>query len=591
MGKGGGGSGGGGGGASSGTQETIQREAPGVESRKLALYDEAVKLAQQPVSIPAYQVAGPTGLEQTGFTQAATTGVGQPPVGQGIAGLQAGQQATGVGLTSAFQAPNVSQFFNPYQSYVTDEINRQAQIAQNQAAAQAVSAGAFGGGREGIQRAELDRARLEAIGQSRAQGFGTALQAAQNLQGLQAQTGLQAGAQFGQLGQALTGVGAQQQAMQQADIQSLLQAGGVQRALGQQALEAQRATSLAQQYEPYQRVEFLKNVMTNLPTGQSSITATTAPGSNPLAQAAGAGLGAYTAYSLLKPRMKEGGLVSIKKFQEGGAVKGAFKDEEKFALLAAPVIGELLQGKTAPGQSNLQALFGSVGKGVSQMPEVALQIKKLDIAAQPKETKAKARTLTPKEIADARLPTGTFAQEDAEGNIKVISKPSDKQLEETENVVSTLSTLNRLKKDYVELGKPVGPFYNLDPDKIGGFLSGLVGGETGKKIQAFKATNADLSAKYKKAISGAAVSEPEAKRLEAVIPSDSDTEAVYEGKIRAMEDYLITALKIKESQGLVDIKQAFGSLEKSGVSISNFYKPKEATDRYKFVDGVMKKVQ
>ena len=64
MGKGGGGSGGGGG-ASSGTQETIQREAPGVESRKLALYDEAVKLAQQPVSIPAYQVAGPTGLEQT----------------------------------------------------------------------------------------------------------------------------------------------------------------------------------------------------------------------------------------------------------------------------------------------------------------------------------------------------------------------------------------------------------------------------------------------------------------------------------------------------------------------------------------------
>ena len=591
MGKGGGGSGGGGGGASSGTQETIQREAPGVESRKLALYDEAVKLAQQPVSIPAYQVAGPTGLEQTGFTQAATTGVGQPTVGQGIAGLQAGQQATGVGLTSAFQAPNVSQFFNPYQSYVTDEINRQAQIAQNQAAAQAVSAGAFGGGREGIQRAELDRARLEAIGQSRAQGFGTALQAAQNLQGLQAQTGLQAGAQFGQLGQALTGVGAQQQAMQQADIQSLLQAGGVQRALGQQALEAQRATSLAQQYEPYQRVEFLKNVMTNLPTGQSSITATTAPGSNPLAQAAGAGLGAYTAYSLLKPRMKEGGLVSIKKFQEGGAVKGAFKDEEKFALLAAPVIGELLQGKTAPGQSNLQALFGSVGKGVSQMPEVALQIKKLDIAAQPKETKAKARTLTPKEIADARLPTGTFAQEDAEGNIKVISKPSDKQLEETENVVSTLSTLNRLKKDYVELGKPVGPFYNLDPDKIGGFLSGLVGGETGKKIQAFKATNADLSAKYKKAISGAAVSEPEAKRLEAVIPSDSDTEAVYEGKIRAMEDYLNTALKIKESQGLVDIKQAFGSLEKSGVSISNYYKPKEATDKYKFVDGVMKKVQ
>ena len=390
MGKGGGGSGGGG--ASSGTQETIQREAPGVESRKLALYDEAVALAQKPVSIPAYQVAGPTGLEQTGFQQAATTGVGQQAVGQGITSLQAG-------LGSAFGAPNVSQFFNPYQSYVTDEINRQAQIGQNQLSAQAVQAGAFGGGREGVQRAELDRARLASIGQAQAQGFQTALGAAQQQQGLQAQTGLQAGQALGQFG-------AQQQAMQQGDIQSLLQAGGVQRALGQQALEAQRATSLAQQYEPYQRVEFLKNVMTNLPTGQSSITATTAPGSNPLAQAAGAGLGAYTAYSLLKK--KEGGLVSIKKFQEGGVVKGAFSDEEKFALLSAPVIGALLEGKTAPGQTNLQALFGSVGKGVSQIPETAIAIKKLDIAAQPKETKAKARTLSPGEIKAAKFTSWNF---------------------------------------------------------------------------------------------------------------------------------------------------------------------------------------
>jgi hypothetical protein len=577
MGKGGGGSGGGG--AQSGTQETIQREAPGVESRKLALYDEAVKLAQQPVSIPAYQVAGPTGLEQTGFQQAATTGVGQQAVGQGITSLQAG-------LGSAFQAPNVSQFFNPYQQYVTDEINRQAQLGQQQLSAEAVRSGAFGGGRQGIASAELERARIGQVGQAQAQGFQTALQAAQQQQGLQAQTGLQAGQQFGQFG-------AQQQAMQQGDIQSLLQAGGVQRALGQQALEAQRATSLAQQYEPYQRVEFLKNVMTNLPTGQSSITATTAPGSNPLAQAAGAGLGAYTAYNLMK--RKEGGLVSIKKYQEGGEVektpKGAFSDQERFALLAAPVIGSLLQGTTAPGQSNLQGLFKSVGQGVSQIPETAIQIRKLDIAAQPKETKAKARKLTPEEIKSSGLPSGTFAQEDAEGNIKIVSKPSDKQLEETENAVSTLATLNRLKKDYVELGKPVGPFYNLDPQKIGGFLSGVVGGEYGKKIQAFKATGADLSAKYKKAISGAAVSEPEAKRLEAVIPSDSDSEAVWEGKTKAMEDYLNTVLKIKESQGLINIKDAFGALEKSGVSISNFYQPKEATDKYKFVDGVMKKVQ
>jgi len=127
--------------------------------------------------------------------------------------------------------------------------------------------------------------------------------------------------------------------------------------------------------------------MTNLPTGQSSITATTAPGSNPLAQAAGAGLDAYTAYNLLK--RKEGGLVSIKKFQLGGAVvgeeapvtvkkkqEGLFSDEERFAYLAAPVIGSLLQARTAPGQSNIQSLLGAVGEGVSQIPAVGLNIKK-----------------------------------------------------------------------------------------------------------------------------------------------------------------------------------------------------------------------
>lgn len=283
---GGGSGGGGGGGATSGTQETIAREAPGVEARKLALYDQAVQLAQQPISLPAVQVAAPSALQQQGFTMAGQTGVGQQAVGQGIQSLQAG-------LGAAYGGPNISQFYNPYQSYVLDEINRQAQQAQNQLSAQAVQAGAFGGGREGVQRAEQERARLGQIGQAQAAGYQSALQAAQAQQNLQAQTGLSAG-------QALLGAGAQQQTMQQGDIQSLLQAGGIQQQLGQQALEAARQTQLQQAYEPYQRTEFLKNIMTNLPTTQSSITATTAPGANPLAQAAGAGLGAYAAYNIAK---------------------------------------------------------------------------------------------------------------------------------------------------------------------------------------------------------------------------------------------------------------------------------------------------
>jgi hypothetical protein len=276
MGKGGGG--GGGGVPANTTAVQTVREAPEIEARKLSLYDEAAKLAQQPVALPALQVAAPSQLQQTGFGMAGQTGFGQQAVGQGIASLQ--QAAAG---------PNISQFYNPYQSYVLDEINRQAGMQQNQLSAQAVQAGAFGGGREGVQRAELQRATQQNIGQAQQQGFNTALQAAQQQQ----QVGLGAG-------QALLGAGAQQQALQQGDIQSLLQAGGIQQQLGQQALEASRQTQLQQAYEPYQRTEFLKNIMTNLPTTQSSVTATTAPGSNPLAQAVGTGLGAYAAYNIAK---------------------------------------------------------------------------------------------------------------------------------------------------------------------------------------------------------------------------------------------------------------------------------------------------
>ncbi len=285
---GGGGGGGGGGGSTSGTQTSIAREAPGVEARKLALYDEAAKLAANPISLPGIQVAPLSAIEQAGITQAGQTGVGAGTVTGGIGAFTGAQQTAAAG-------PNISQFLNPYQQYVTNEIGRQGLMAQNQLAASAVNAGAFGGGREGVQQAELQKRTLEAMGQAQAAGFQTALGAAQQQQGLQTSTQLAAGQGLGQLG-------AQQQAMSLADINAQMQAGALQRGVGQQALEAQRATQLQRAYEPYQRVEFLKGIMTNLPTTQSSVTATTAPGSNPLAQAAGAGLGAYATYNLMQPR-------------------------------------------------------------------------------------------------------------------------------------------------------------------------------------------------------------------------------------------------------------------------------------------------
>tara|TARA_R110002126_G_scaffold116621_1_gene256075 strand:- start:85 stop:930 length:846 start_codon:yes stop_codon:yes gene_type:complete len=278
-------SGGGGGGSAPAIQTQIVREAPGIEERKIGLMDIGLNLGSTPVNIPNYNIYGSgqgSALQQQGLNAAGTTGVG---VGTQQAGIASLQQAAG--------GPNISQFFNPYQSYVTDEITRQGQMQQNQIAGQAVQAGAFGGGREGVQLAENQARTLGLVGQSQAAGFQSALGAAQNAQQAQIQTG-----------QALGNAGLQQQAMQQADIQSMLQAGGVQQQLGQQALDATRATELQRAYEPFQRAEFVKNMYAAGPTSQSGITAATTPTANPLAQTVGTGIAAYQAYAASQPKAK-----------------------------------------------------------------------------------------------------------------------------------------------------------------------------------------------------------------------------------------------------------------------------------------------
>jgi hypothetical protein len=277
--------GGGGGGQQQAAPDTTTqfvREAPGIEERKIELMDIARSAAEKPLyaNVPDVRVAGLSSLEQQGLGQAGTTGVGAPTTQAGIGSILQAQQG-----------PNISQFYNPYQSYVLDEINRQASMAQNQLAGQAVQAGAFGGGREGVQRAEMERGRLASIGQAQQTGFNTALGAATQQQ----QIGLQAGQQLGQLG-------VQQQAMSQADINQLMAGGGLQRQLTQQALDAERQSALQKATEPLQRVEFLSNVYAAGPKSTSGITAATAPTTSPLAQSLGTGLGAYATYQALQPK-------------------------------------------------------------------------------------------------------------------------------------------------------------------------------------------------------------------------------------------------------------------------------------------------
>ena len=119
---GGGGSSGGGGGSTPDTTTQFVREAPGIEERKIELMDIARSAAEKPLyaNVPDVRVAGLGALEQQGLGQAGTTGVGAPTTQAGIGSVLQAQAG-----------PNISQFYNPYQSYVLDEINRQADIAQN----------------------------------------------------------------------------------------------------------------------------------------------------------------------------------------------------------------------------------------------------------------------------------------------------------------------------------------------------------------------------------------------------------------------------------------------------------------------------
>jgi len=263
------------------SQTQFIREAPGIEERKIELMDIARQVAQKPINLPDYQVAGLGALEQQGMNLAGQTGVGAGTVQQGI--NQINTAAAPIG------AQQINQYLNPYQNYVTDEIGRQAQIQSNQIAGNAVNAGSFGGGREGVQQAELQGRALSAMGQAQQQGFNTALGAAQNQQ----QLGLRAGQQLGQMGMG-------QQQMAQGDINQLMASGGVQRQLAQQTLDAQRQSTLQQQYEPYQRAEFLSNLYAAGPKSSSQVTMGTQPSTSPFAQAVGTGIGAFTAFQGVK---------------------------------------------------------------------------------------------------------------------------------------------------------------------------------------------------------------------------------------------------------------------------------------------------
>ena len=221
-------------------------------------------------------VAGPSALTQHAQSLAGGLGSFAPF-------LQTAAASTG---PQAYQ-----QFLSPFQQDVIkttlDEFDVQAQKGIPAIAAQAIGAGAFGGGREGVARAEYqqasDRNRAALQAQLLQQGFGQAQQLAQ--QQFQNQMGLaQAAPQlFGQQISALSALGTQQQAQQQAQ------------------LSAQQQLAQAQLNRPLELAQQLGQGVTSLISGYpAQFQSSTVPTPSPLQTALGAGAtlaGVYRAFS------------------------------------------------------------------------------------------------------------------------------------------------------------------------------------------------------------------------------------------------------------------------------------------------------
>jgi hypothetical protein len=197
--------------------------------------------------------------------------------------LQAAQAATG---PTAYQA-----YMSPYQQDVINtalqEYDIQAQKGLPALSAQAIQAGAFGGGREGIQKAEYqaqsDRNRAALQAQLLQQGFGQAQQLAANQFGQQMNLAQTQPQLLGQQVSALSALGTQQQAQAQA------------------GLTAQQQLAQEQAYQPLKAAQTLGSGVTQLIAGYPGQTQQTMTPS-PTALQTGLGTAATLAgiYKLLR---------------------------------------------------------------------------------------------------------------------------------------------------------------------------------------------------------------------------------------------------------------------------------------------------
>jgi hypothetical protein len=250
-------------------------------------------------------VAGQDPL-QAQAQQIAQQGIGAyQPFLQSAGALQGQAQAT-AGAAGQFVGPNAyQQFMSPYQQDVIDttlaEFDVQAQKGMPALAAQAINAGAFGGGREGVQRAEYqqssDKNRAALQAQLLGQAFGQAQAAAGQAFGQQQSMAQQQA----QLAQGQLGLGQAGQAFLGQDVGALSTLGAQNQALTQAQLSAQQQLAQQQFNQPLAATQQLGSGITGLIAGYpGGIQTQTQPSPSALQQALGTGATLAGIYGAIK---------------------------------------------------------------------------------------------------------------------------------------------------------------------------------------------------------------------------------------------------------------------------------------------------
>ena len=241
-------------------------------------------------------VAGQDPLQQAAIGVATgAQGLGSYAPFLQTAATQAGQAATAAGQAGQFVGPSAyQQFMSPYQRDVIDaslkEFDIQSQKGLGSIAQSAIQSGAFGGGREGVARAEYmsasDRNRAALQAQLLQQGFGQAQQAAGQAFGQQQALAQQQQALSTQQ-QALAGLSPQLAGQQVAGLTSL---GGGLQAQRQAELGAQQQLAQQQLQQPITAAQTLGSGITGLIAGYpGSQFQQTSPSASPLQSALGLG--------------------------------------------------------------------------------------------------------------------------------------------------------------------------------------------------------------------------------------------------------------------------------------------------------------